>query len=122
VTGFAPSVRFAGDVMVVHLSEGPAVRDATIECVVDETDLREVLGVEILDLRRQTGGSLPLSPEGDVHWSYDAEVDAAYVRVRGRDGSQVQRTATATARLDAGDTIVALDVPLAGAGPLPPGW
>jgi hypothetical protein len=51
-------------------------------------------------------------PGGAVTWSYDAEIDATYVRVGPRENPRTQRKATATVGLDANGAIVAMDVPV----------
>jgi hypothetical protein len=89
------------------------VKRVEVACVLDPTDFGEVIGVEVLDLRRQFSGAVVEAPRssGQVGWSYDSEVDAFYVRVAEGSG-QVQTSATGTIGLDSIQRVALLEVPI----------
>jgi uncharacterized protein YuzE len=117
VSDFLPYAEIEQAVLRVQLVDAGGVRSLDIDCVVDLTDFDEVVGVEILDLRKQlAGGTIGPSVEGSsIRWSYDAEMDALYLHVMDGRG-QVQRRSAASGQLDAGGRLVRLDVPLSRAG------
>jgi len=85
-----------------------------VKCVVDLAATGDLVGVEILDFRRQLSGAAP-PPHREVlgmRWSYDSEVDAFYVRV-GSDNGVEQVVTEGRAIVDAHTTVVALEVPVA---------
>lgn len=85
-----------------YLRESQSSRLVEIECVLDLTYLGDVVGIEVLDLRKQLGGGSVSSfrAEGKVRWSYDDKIDALYIYI-GHGSGQVQRSATATAHSNA---------------------
>jgi hypothetical protein len=98
--------------IVIRFLDAAVSRSVQIECVIDQTDFGDVVGIEILAFRQMTGGLLegPRSA-GAVRWAYDEEVDAFYVRVmKGR--SQVQRSIIGTVGLDAAQRVVRLEAPV----------
>lgn len=81
------------------------------DCVIDQTDLGEIVGIEILDLVRQlAGGRAPSAPlAGFPRWSYDEEIDAFYVHLA--DGrAQVQKSGSCTAYVDQEGQLNALEL------------
>jgi len=111
---FVPLAERQDDHLRVTLrSSSGVLSSAPLACVVDLTYLGEVVGVEVLDFGRQlSGGTAPTSPKGaEVRWSYDPEVDAFYVHVAEGPG-QVQRKATAVARLDSDGQLAVLELQL----------
>jgi uncharacterized protein YuzE len=114
VTEFHPHAHTHDDNFGVHLSDAPVADTLKVRCVLDLTSFDEIVGIEILDLRRQlNGGTVAASPSGGpIRWAYDDEIDALYVHVRDGRG-QVQRSVAATARLDSAHRVVRLDVSLA---------
>ena len=84
-----------------------------VKCTVDLTDFGDVIGVEVLDWRRQLSDGVldAQSVRGPVLWSYDEEIDAFYIHVtEGR--SQIQRSAVAEVGLDSNRRVVLLKVPI----------
>ncbi len=115
MSGFVPFTSTHAGVLSIRFAEPEGIRAIDVDCVVDLTDFGDVVGVEILDLRRQlSDGIIEGSPAGSkIRWSYDDEIDAFYVRLT--DGqSQVQRGATGRAHLDSARRVVQLDVPVSG--------
>lgn len=106
------NVRFDDDVVVVEFSSVPATRSVQFEGVVDRTDLGEVVGLEILDFRRQFSDVSPPSYSGTdlPRWSYDDEVDAFYLRLTDATAT-LQRPIVGTAALDGAGCVVALEIP-----------
>lgn len=110
MSGFLPTVTFDDDNVQVRLDISPSVRSVAVECVLDMTDFRDLIGIEILDLTRQTGGcTVDPSPQHDrIWWGYDDEIDAYYIRLL--EGSAPhQKVATAIISLDSHDRIVRID-------------
>lgn len=110
---FHPSAAADEGMLTVRLFASAPIRSVEIDCVLDLTDFGEVVGIEVLDLRRQLAGGvveLP-EPDGDVRWSYDGEIDAFYLHVADGRG-QVQRSARARAQLDSMGRLVRMDVEL----------
>jgi hypothetical protein len=113
VSNAYPRVAIEDDVLHIWLVATEPVRSIEIDCVVDLTYLDEVIGVEVLDLRRQTGGATPgPSPaSSQLRWAYDDEIDAFYLHVADGRG-QLQSSATANASLDSGGRLVRLEIPV----------
>ena len=114
MTGFRPSAVTSGNVLTVSLRTGHADRQVNLDVILDQTDFGDVVGVEILDLRRQLAdGKSPPSPvEGYPRWAYDNEIDAFYVHIA--DGpAPIQKTATSTAFLDDNGVLTSLVVTMA---------
>lgn len=111
MSDFRSAASIDGGVLLVHLLSSPAARSAPVECVVDLTRLGEVVGVEVLDLKRQLAVPVVEAPESDggVRWSYDDEIDALYLRITNERG-QVQKTAKAEAKLDSLGRLVELSI------------
>lgn len=99
--------------LVIRFLDAAVARSVQVECVIDQTDFGDVVGIEILPFRAQlTGGRLegPQSA-GAVRWSYDAEDDALWVHVmKGR--SQHQTSIVATVGLDVAQRVVRLEAPV----------
>jgi uncharacterized protein YuzE len=114
VSEFTPRAAVEDGVLRVQLLEAHPARLLDIDCVVDLTDLGQVVGIEVLDLRSQLAGGTvgPLTVNSSIRWSYDDEIDALYVHVAAGRG-QVQRRTAAQAGLDSNDRVVELAVPLA---------
>lgn len=111
MTGFRPSAVVSDGVLTLKLATASGVREVDFDCVIDQTDLGHVVGIEILDLRQQiAGGQAPAPPsDGYPRWSYDAEIDAFYVRVA--DGrAQVQKAGSGIAYLDGKGQLSVLEV------------
>ena len=81
--------------------------------VVDLDDFGELVGVEVLDAKRQLGGGdIPVSPaSGRPRWGYDPEIDALYVHT-GSGRGQVQQKREVEAGLDASHQLVEVRVQL----------
>jgi uncharacterized protein YuzE len=107
-----PFVRRLEDVLSVRLlPEIGELRTVPLQSVVDVTYLGEVVGVEVLDFRRQlSGATAPASPAGSsIRWSYDPEIDAFYLHVT--DGpAQVQRDEMAVAYLSSDNQLTGLQL------------
>jgi uncharacterized protein YuzE len=105
------SVIIADEVLKIIFSNSLTLVTREADCVIDQTDFGEVVGIEILDFRSQlSGGSLENSDDYDgIHTAYDNEIDAFYVRIRD-DASQVQTTARAEVDLDDKNKVVSLKI------------
>lgn len=110
---FGLSQEVADGVLQVRFAKGNVERRLPLDCVVDLTGDGFVVGVEVLDFRRQAGGAeAPTVPASDAgHVSYDAEMDALYVRIGGEHGPR-QRKATGVALIDARGQVLGLEVVL----------
>jgi hypothetical protein len=83
-----------------------------LECVIDTDDFHEIVGIEVLDFRRQLdGGYVGASPtSGFPRWSYDSEIDAAYFRlVDGR--AQHQKRILGVAFLTSTKSVARIEFP-----------
>ena len=110
---WVPTAAIDDGVLLIQLADSDVVNAFDIDCVVDLTEFGDVVGVEILDLRRQlSDGVVEASPvDGQINWSYDDEFDAFYVHVIDGRG-QVQRSVTGKARLDSEKRLVQLELPI----------
>jgi hypothetical protein len=106
-------VVLTGNELEVQLRDGIPERSMAVDCIVDMTYLGAIIGVEILDLRRQLNGGKvkPSTVKGNPRWSYDEEIDAFYLHVTTGPG-QVQRKAKATVLLDSAGRVVRILVPI----------
>ena len=113
MTHFVPRVATGNGMLSIQFADSDIARSTNVDCVLDLTYLGDVVGVEILDLRRQLSGGRveALSAGGQIQWSYDDEIDAFYVQIL-EDRAQVQRSATGKAHLDSGNRVVRLEVPV----------
>lgn len=110
---FQPSVVVSDEVLILKLAAASSAVEVEVQfdCVIDQSDFGDVVGVEILDLRQQlAGGRASASPtDGFPRWSYDDEIDAFYVRVApGR--AQVQQTGAGIAHVDREGLLCVLEV------------
>lgn len=82
-----------GDEVRVQLSSDLPCAFVDVDAVVDRTDCDDLVGVEILDVRRQLKGAsvLEASSAAYPHWSYDPEIDALYVHVSAGRGQRQRR-------------------------------
>lgn len=105
-----PAAFQSGELLSIRFLDSVVSESVEVACVVDQTDFGDVIGVEILDLRRQSGGLVEAPrASGSVRWSYDAEIDAFYVHVmEGR--SQVQTSVTGKISLNSAQRVVMLEV------------
>lgn len=89
-------------------------RRLELEVVVDRSEYGDVVGVEILDFRRQLGArAVPTqSPLRLPRWSYDEEMDAFYLRVS-EDSAPVQWPTVAVAAFDADGRLASIEVRVA---------
>jgi hypothetical protein len=90
--------------LVARLADATDAKHFDFECVVDMTGLEIVVGVEILDLRRQLQGAtvVPRRDTDGFRWSYDPEMDAFYLRVKD-DSARIQKKARGVGVLDEHD-------------------
>lgn len=108
-----PSASLSEEALSIRFRESPVVQSVEVACVIDQTDLGDVIGVEILGFRRQLSGGMIDAPRsaGQVRWSYDHEMDALYVYVtEGR--SQVQTAVAGRISLDSAQRVVLLEAPI----------
>lgn len=98
--------------MVIDLLPVVGSQIMDFEGVIDLTAFDEVVGVEILDFRRQLGtSSLPAYAGSDLpRWSYDQEADAFYLRLMNQVAS-VQRSIRGTAVMDETGRLTQLVIP-----------
>ena len=94
----------------ILFKESEAARTVSFEGVWDFNGLGEIVGVEVLDFRRQIGVKPPShDPEMELpRWSYDEEMDAFYARLR-NDNAPRQETRNGLALLDSDGAVVALE-------------
>lgn len=112
-----PSIALRGGTLVIRFQEGEVSRSVQVICVIDQTDFGDVLGIEVLDFRRQiSGGFLEGARSASVvRWSYDEEADAFYAHVI--DGrSQIQTSIIGTVGLNAAHRVVLLEAPVPSIG------
>jgi uncharacterized protein YuzE len=108
-----PSADMQSGILVIRFLDAVVARSVPIECVIDQSDFGDVVGIEILPFRAQlTGGRLECPQSaGAVRWSYDAEDDTLWIHVtKGR--SQNQTSIVATVGLDVAQRVVRLEAPL----------
>jgi hypothetical protein len=102
-----------GDTIVIRFLDAEVARTVQVECVIDQTDFGDVVGIEIISFRGQlNGGQLEgAQSAGAVKWSYDEQYDMLWALVMmGR--SQVQTSVIATVGLDAAQRVVRLEAPV----------
>jgi hypothetical protein len=106
-----PTVELSSTALRVVFSEAPRASTAPFECVVDMSRLGSLVGVEILDFRRQLDGATlaPRRVTDDFRWSYDPEIDALYLHLQSGP-AQIQQTSTGIAYIDASSLVAALEV------------
>lgn len=113
MTPIEPTARNEGRSVRVQLLRPAAAasRIAAFEGVADLTDFDVVVGVEILDFRRQLDATAPASVAvGLPRWSYDGEMDAFYLHVA--DGTaSAQRSVVGSAELDEAGHVLTLTIP-----------
>lgn len=113
-----PSAALQDGRLVIRFLEATVSRSVEVACVIDQTDFGDVIGIEVLDFRRQLSGGQLQAPRsaGGVRWSYDDEIDALYVHViHGR--SQIQTDVVGTVGLDPAERVVFLEAPVPSASP-----
>lgn len=99
--------------LVVDFAHGAADRRVGFEGIIDRTDLGDVIGLEILDLREQLNGGAapPRTSTGLPRWSYDKEIDAFYIRITDlEDTASIQVPVVGTAVLDSASQLIRLEV------------
>jgi hypothetical protein len=113
VSGNTPSASIENGRLTIRFVASDSARRVDVEGVLDQTGLGEVVGVEILDLRSQLGGAeVPPTPGGGLpRWSYDAEIDAFYVRVAD-ERAPIQKRVSGMAVLNGSGLLVSLEVPV----------
>lgn len=111
MTGFRPSAVVSAGVLTLKLTATSGVREVDFDCVIDQTDLGDLVGIEMLDLRQQLGGGRAPTPpfDGFPRWSYDDEIDAFYARVAG-GRAQVQKAGSGIAHVDVEGLLCVLEV------------
>lgn len=94
----------------ILFKESKVSRTVPFEGVWDLNGRGEIVGVEVLDCRRQLGAPPPpLDPEAKLpRWSYDEEIDAFYARLRD-DNAPRQETRKGLALFDCDGAVVALE-------------
>jgi hypothetical protein len=108
-----PRVEVNDCMMSIYFMAAEAAKSYVVTCVMDYTDFGDLVGIEVLDWRDQlSGGHIDgPSPSGYPRWSYDAEIDALYVRTSDARGQNQQRT-TASVDVDASQRVAALQIAL----------
>lgn len=105
-----PNFQLDAGCLIITLIRGTPVREVSFDCVLDSDNLGATVGVEILSFSRQLGVSPPPRPESsDLHWSYDDEMDAFYLRLQSSSASS-QSKRTGRASFDDSGTILALEI------------
>jgi len=98
----------SNDSLVITLAEGDISHRTAFHAVIDCDGQGEVIGVEILDFRQQTGASIPQSAHGSLpDWNYDDESDAFYVRISDGNAPR-QEKVKGTAALNADNLLLEL--------------
>jgi uncharacterized protein YuzE len=94
----------------IKLAVGETSSTSNFDGVIDLNGMGELIGVEILDFRRQTGAATPRPAAATpLNYGYDAEIDALYVHVA-RDTAPKQEKAKGTVALDVDDQIIGLTI------------
>lgn len=94
----------------IDLVAGEPSRRVDFDGVIDLSGLGELVGVEILDFKRQTGAMTPgCIGDAPPRCGYDAEIDAFYVRIA-EGNSPIQKKARGTVALDADNHILGLTI------------
>ncbi|HEY5943617.1 MAG TPA: hypothetical protein VIT89_12260 [Solirubrobacterales bacterium] len=98
-----------GSAQVVFKAIEPS-QEVPFECVLDLDDFGVVLGIEVLDFKRQIGVKPPpYDPsKGMPRWSYDEEIDAFYVRFVDRHSPR-QEVREGSAFVDPEGSVVSLE-------------
>jgi hypothetical protein len=112
MSNFQPDSHDDGNSVLIEFLPAPGCRNASFHGVVDVTDFGGLIGLEILDFRRQLDSAMPSrsAAHGLPRWSYDDEVDAFYVRVaEGVAGTQ--RSVVGTAVLDEAGRVTQIQIP-----------
>ncbi len=99
--------------LYVRFGSGDAVERIGLECVLDVAGDGEIVGVEVLDFRRQArGADVPRVPPSNAgHASYDVEMDALYLRV-GAGHAPYQKKTSGVVVVDARRHVMGLEIAL----------
>jgi hypothetical protein len=97
--------------MVLGMTHGP--RRVDFDGVLDQGDLGDIVGLEILDFRAQLGDAAVPDPSPSTfpRWSYDDEIDAFYVRIADA-AAPMQRPIVGTATFDGDNRLASIEVRL----------
>lgn len=94
----------------ITIIAGESNRTSDFDGIIDLNGLGELVGVEILDFRRQTGAIAPRPMDASFpRYGYDAEIDAFYLHVAPGNAPK-QEKAKGTVALDADNHILGLTV------------
>ncbi|WP_263377687.1 DUF2283 domain-containing protein [Granulicella paludicola] len=111
---FFPNAAIGDGTLSIRFSDGSPSQSFEVGfSTIDLTAFGEVIGVEVLDWRRQLSGGVLYGPAacGQVRWSYDEEVDAFYIHLREGRG-QIQMSVVCRVGLDPDRRVVLLEVPI----------
>jgi uncharacterized protein YuzE len=105
------------DVLIIEFGAPPISEGKTISAdfVLDKNGFGEVIGVEILDLQRQTGPGVMgpdhegVAGEGDMRVGYDEEADALYVNLAVGERSLDQNVVRGVITLDSEGRLARLE-------------
>jgi hypothetical protein len=113
MNGLFPRVDISDSMMSIYFMAVAAAQSFVVTCVMDYTDFGDLVGIEVLDWRKQLSGGRIDGPSVSEYprWSYDDEIDALYIRTSDARGQNQQRT-TASVDLDASQRVVALQIAL----------
>ncbi|TMK38818.1 MAG: hypothetical protein E6G56_13580 [Actinobacteria bacterium] len=112
MTSFELSHKVVSATLHVRLASGEMARRLSLDCVVDLTGTGDVVGVEILDFRRQLRDvDVPDVQCSNGHSSYDPEMDAFYLRL-GAGPAPVQKKTSGIALVDSHAHVLGLEVGL----------
>jgi uncharacterized protein YuzE len=107
----SPSSHEPAEPTTVWLLDARPVKRIHVEAVLDATLLGEIVGIEVLGVRRQLPSvNIANGTRDKIRWVYDSEADALAIHLSpGR--SQVQRATRVTAIVDAEARLVAVEIP-----------
>jgi hypothetical protein len=113
MNGLFPRIDISDCMMAIYFMAADAAQSYVVACVMDYTDFGDLVGIEVLDWRKQLSGGRIDGPSTSEYprWSYDDEIDALYIRTSDARGQNQQR-ATASVDLDASQRVVALQIAL----------
>jgi len=103
-------------ITVTFADTGEAQKTASVQAVLDINAENKAIGIEVINLRHQTGCIVDRPykrsvPGEESHSAYDPTDDLLYVRIAsGR--SVIQPTVTASATMDSRHRLLKLDIPI----------
>jgi hypothetical protein len=112
MTGVEPTYEVMNSKLCVQLAAGDLASRLSFEGVLDLTGMGDVVGLEILDFRRQLDATVEPAHSSDaIRWSYHAEEDAFYLHLAGQH-ALVQKKVSGVALIDSRKNLIGIEVAL----------